>query len=768
MDGQHHRRFTQSEQDRTRWVSGTGRYIADIAAADALVAVFLRSPHAHAEITRLDTSDASAMPGVVRIITGADCTAAGFGNFRALMRYGMNGPRPMVVPFRPVLATSRVRYVGEAVACIIASSQTQALDAAEAVMVDYNPLPAVTWFGTDAATPPIYPEAPGNLALLHQAGDAPMVQAALAGAVHVVATSVDLPRIAPVTMEPGGAIARYNAALETYHLISPHQGINEFRPDLAAVLNVPESRIMVDLPDVGGGFGARSPAYPEHAALLLAAKLTGAAIRWVPARSETFLTDCHGRSTRLTGKLGLDADGRFTAMEITYATDLGAYVTTVGALVNVHNPLQSSSGTYAIPALSVAFSQYFSNASPVGPYRGAGRPDIALLIERLVDLAAAKLGVDPLELRARNIIPAASFPYRTAAGSTYDNADYAALLNTARDVADWQNNAARQQEAARRNRLFGRGVALFTEIAGAGASAHDQAQVNLYVTAGRVHAVMETVSGGSGQSQAETYAFVLAPLLGLDPADIVLNTSTAHSNLTGCGSIGSRSTQNAGSAIADAGAKIRAQLLAQAGLRANAPPEDLRIETGRIIRADGSLVMTIAQAVQAEGSSISVVGSAPSSVSFPSGCHIADVEIDRDTGVVILTRYIAVDDSGTILNPAVAEAQIHGGIVQGVGEVFSEAMRYDETGQPLTGSFMDYAMPRAADVPNFITLDLPTPSPNNPLGVKGLGEAGTTGALAAVTNAIANALSHIGAEIPQLPCTAERLWQAIQSRGDAG
>ncbi|OYV36405.1 MAG: xanthine dehydrogenase [Rhodospirillales bacterium 20-64-7] len=763
MDNQHHHRFTQSERDRTRWVSGAGRYVTDIAAPGALTAVFLRSPHAHAEITRLDAAEASAMPGVVRIITGADCTAAGFGNFRALMRYGMNGPRPMVVPLRPVLAIDRVRYAGEAVACIIATGQAQALDAAEAVIVDYNPLPAVTWFGTDTATPPIYHEAPGNLALLHQAGDAPMVQAELASATHVVSTSVDLPRIAPVTMEPGGAIARYDAARETYHLITPHQGINEFRPDLAAVLNVPETRIMVDLPDVGGGFGARSPAYPEHAALLLAAKLTGAAIRWVPTRSETFLADCHGRSTRLTGKLGLDPDGRFTALEIAYATDLGAYVTTVGALVNVHNPLQSASGTYAIPALSVLFSQYFSNASPVGPYRGAGRPDIALLIERLVDLAATKLSADPLELRARNIIPANAFPYRTAAGSTYDNADYATLLNTAREVAAWQNSSSRRREAAQRNRLFGRGVALFAEIAGAGASANDQALVCLQVSEGRVHAVMETVSGGSGQSQAETYAFVLAPLLGLDPADIVLNASPAHSNLTGSGSIGSRSTQNAGSAIADAGAKIRAMLLAQAGLRANAPPEDLLIDAGRINRADGSLVMTIVQAVQAEGGSLSVVGSTPSSVSFPSGCHIAEIEIDRDTGTATLTRYIAVDDSGTILNPAVAEAQIHGGIVQGVGEVFSEAMRYDETGQPLTGSFMDYAMPRAADVPSFITLDRPTPSPNNPLGVKGLGEAGTTGALAAVTNAVANALAQIGAELPALPCTAERLWQAMQS-----
>ncbi len=637
------------------------------------------------------------------------------------------------------------------------------MDAAEAIIVAYDPLPAVVGIDSAGEMPAIHADAPGNLALLHQAGDAQAAQAGLARAAHVIRTNLDLPRVAPVTMEPGGAIARYDTALKTYHLISPHQGINEFRPDLAAVLNVPEAQIMVELPDVGGGFGARSPAYPEHAALLLAARLTGETIRWVPTRSEAFLTDCHGRSTRLTGQLGLDENGRFIAMALDYEADLGAYVTTVGALVNIHNPLQTSSGAYAIPALSILFKQYFSNASPIGPYRGAGRPDIALLIERLVDLAAFEIGADPLALRAQNIIPSTQFPYLTAAGSTYDSADYAVLLATARQEADWDTMPARRAAAAARYRLRGCGVALFTEIAGAGGSAQDQAQVSLRVTGALAHADIETIIGGSGQSQAETYAFILAPLLGLDPADIVLNASPAHARLTGSGSIGSRSTQNAGSAVADAGGKLRAQLLAQAALRANAAPEDMRIEDGWVCRQDGSPVMSIAQIIESKGGSMTELGATPSSVSFPSGCHIAEIEIDRHTGVVTLTRYTAVDDSGTILNQAAAEAQIHGGIVQGVGEVIGEAMRYDETGQPLTGSFMDYVMPRAADVPSFVMLDRPTPSPNNPLGVKGLGEAGTTGALAAVTNAIANALGQIGAELPALPCTADKLWRAMQN-----
>lgn len=767
MDGSTRtRRPTQSAQDRTRWVSGAGRYVADIAVPpDALGAAFLRSPHAHAEIARIDVEAARAMPGVVTIVTGADCTAAGFGNFRAMMRYGTDGPRPLIAPFRPVLANDRVRFVGEPVACVIATSPAAAMDAAEAIMVDYRTLPAIVGLDQAQVGPDIHPEAPGNLAFLHQAGDDTAVKDAFARAAHIVSTRFELPRLAPTTMEPGGIVASYDEATSTYHLVTPHQGINEIRLDLAAVLNEPIERIRIELPDVGGGFGLRSPAYPEHAALLLAAKLTGRTVRWVPTRSEAFLNDYHGRSTRLAGRLALDADHRFTALEISYETDLGAYVTTVGAFVNVHNPLQSGTGTYAIPSVVGRFAQYFTNAGPIGPYRGAGRPDTAMLVERLVDRAATACGVDPLDLRARNAISAASFPYRTPFGAIYDSADYASLIDAARQASGWDDGEQRRTEAARRNALVGRGVALFTEIAGGGAATRDEARVTVGIVDGRATARIETVTGGSGQSQAETYAFILAAATGLDPADIVLDASPSDTMLTGAGSLGSRSTISAGGAVADAGQQIRTQLLAVAGLRANAAPEELAVANDCIERPDGSPVMTITEAITAAGGKIVVTGVKPVSSTFPSGCHVAEVEIDRDTGVVCLTRYVAIDDSGNVLNPKVAEAQIHGGIVQGVGEVLGEGMRYDETGQPLTGSFMDYTMPRAADVPNFVTGDRPTVSPNNLLGAKGLGEAGTTGALPAVANAIADALASIGAELPPLPCTSNRVWVAIRAAG---
>ena len=765
-------RPTQSARDRTRWVRGEGRYVADLPAADALAAAFLRAPYAHAEIAAIDTAPARALPGVVAVLTGEACIAAGFGNFRAMMRYGADGPRPLVVPRRPVLAEGRVRHVGELVACVVATTPAIAADALEAIVVDYRPLPAAVGIAGAAAAPAIHPEAPGNLAFRHQAGDAEAVRAAFAAAAHVVETELTLPRLAPSTMEPGGSLARYDAGRGVYQLATPHQGINEIRLDLAAVLNVPIERIEITLPDVGGGFGQRSPATPEHAALLLAARLTGRAIRWVATRSEAFVADYHGRSTRLRGRLALDRAGRFTGLEFDFDTDLGAYVTTVGALVNVHNPLQSCTGTYAIPAALARFSQYFTNCGPIGPYRGAGRPDMALLIEHLVDRAAAALGVDPLALRAANAVPAAAFPYRTGFGAVYDSADYAALIATVRAAAG-PDPATMRQDAARRGRLFGRGFALFTEIAGGGAAERDEARVTLGLSEGRVVATIETVTGGSGQSHAETYAGVLASRIGIDPADVTLRASPARSRLMGAGAIGSRSTVAVGNAVADAGAKLAEMLRTPAGLRANAAPAELVIAAGVIARRDGTPVMTIAEAVAAaapqggalEGGALEVTGVMPASATFPSGCHLAEVEIDPETGTIALTRYIAVDDAGVVLNPPVAAGQLHGGIVQGLGEVLGEGMRYDADGQPLTGSFMDYAMPRAADVPGFELHDRPTPSPHNPLGVKGLGEAGTTGALAAAVNAVADALRAAGAEMPALPCSPEHVWAALAARG---
>ena len=750
--------------DRTRFATGEGRYFADLPHDGALHAAFLRSPVAHAAIGRLNTEAARAMPGVVAILTAAECTDAGFSNFRVAMRYRGEDDRPLVVPFRPVLAQDAVRHVGEAVARVVATTRAQAEDAMEAIEVDYAIRPAVS--GLDAAQAPdaplVHPAAPGNTAIDFRTGDRAAVEHAMQTAAHVAEISIAVPRLAPVTMEPRGALAEYDAVRGVHRLVTPHQGINEIRLDLAAILNVAPEAIEIELPDVGGGFGARSPAYPEHAALLLAAKLTGRRVHWLGSRNEMFLTDYHGRSTRLFGRLALDAAHRFTALDVTYETDLGAYITPVGAFVNLHNPLQTVGGTYAIPAIAARFVQFFTHALPIGPYRGAGRPDMALLVERLVDRAAALSGTDPLHLRALNAIPRDAFPYRTPFGAVYDSADYPALIAAARQAADWDGFPARRSASARQRMLRGIGCALFTEIAGGGAVERDEARVTLSVHDGHASATIETVTGGSGQSQAETYAFVLRGQLGIDPADVRLLASPHDTRLNGAGSIASRSTINVGNAVADAGCKLAAKLLDVAGLRANAPPAELCLTAGRIDRADGTPVMSLGDAVAALGGRVVETGGVTPSSTFPSGCHIAEVEIDPATGRAHLLAYVAADDSGVVLNPVAAEGQMHGGIVQGLGEVFGEAIRYDADGQLLTGSFMDYPMPRADEVPFFRTIDRPVRSPHNPLGVKGLGEAGTTGALAAAANAVANALASAGAQMPELPATPERVWRTLR------
>jgi carbon-monoxide dehydrogenase large subunit len=757
------RRPTQSDEDRRRFVTGQGRYLADTLAEDGPVlhAAFVRSPHAHATIRAIDASAAVSMPGVVRVLTAADCTAAGLRGFPSIMRYRRPDGGGLIVPFRPVLAGDRVRHVGECVACVVATDRHAAQDAAEAVMVDYDPLPVVPDLTAALAdgAPLVHDEAPGNLAFIHEAGDAQAVAAAFAGAAHVVACESALPRLAPSPMEPRGALAWFDAAAGRYHLRTQHQGITGLRGDICAVFGIAPEDVFIELPDVGGGFGARSNLHPEQASVMLAARLTGARVAWIGTRTEAFLTDQHGRGTHLRGRLALDGDGRMLALDVVFDGDLGAYATTVGAHIHVHNPLQTLTGAYAIPVAAARFRVAFSNAAPTGPYRGAGRPDIALLVERLADKAAAALGLDPIALRARNALGRAAFPYRTAAGSVYDSGDFAALLAGARAASDWDGFATRRARSEASGFRRGRGVALFTEIAGGGAADRDEARVALAVTAdGNVTGTIETVTGGTGQSHAETYASIAAGPLGLDAADFRLRASIPDSRLIGAGSIASRSTISAGSAVLNGAESLRRMLLRPAALRANCAPEDLTIEAGAIRAADGRVIETVAGALAGLGGAIEVVGTQAMGVTFPSGCHVAEVEVDRETGAARLVAYTAVDDAGVVLNHTASEGQLHGGIAQGVGGALGEAIVTDADGQVLTASFMDYAMPRAADLVSFAVSDLPVPSPNNPLGAKGLGEAGTTGALAAVAAAVGDA---VGGDVA-LPVEAGQVWTRLR------
>lgn len=737
----------QAETERRRKLRGLGRYTADERFENAAFAAFVRGPHAHARIVSIDIAEAAAMPGVLRVLIGRDC--AELGNFPVIDRIG----KGLAIPFRPVLASDTVRHPGEAVACVIAETQAQALDAAEAVAVDYDALPAAT--GMADGAPLVHPGAPGNVAMRHTAGDADAVEAAMTAAAVVVETEIYLPRLAPVTLEPRAAAARWDAESGVYFIRAPHQGVNEMRRDFAGVFGLPADRFHVMDGEVGGGFGPRNIAYPEYAAVMLAARLTERPVIWNGTRSESFLTDIQGRGVRVRGRLAVDAAGRFTALSMEYDADLGAYISPVAVFANVNNPLQSLTGCYAIPAAHAVFRMMHTHAVPTGPYRGAGRPEMALLVERLVDIAARRLAIDPFELRNRNIIPFEAFPWTLPNGARYDSGDFARLMEVAREASDWDGFGARR--GATPGIRLGRGMTLFIEVSGGG-GAPDEAALTLSAVAGRAALRIETVTASTGQSHARTFALVAGPRLGLPEVSVTFVASHPGTALSGAGSYASRSTIAAGSAVAAAADALSERLRGQAALRANCAPEELHLADECVCRADGTPVCRI---VDLLNEPMTETGRVMPTNAFASGCHIAEVAVDEATGATVLTRYLAVDDAGVTIDHQAAEAQIQGGIAQGVGEVLGEEAVIDaDSGQPYAASLMDYMLPRANDFPGYRVMECNTPSPFNPLGVKGIGEAGTTGALCAVTSAVADALG--GRDLPAMPFTQERIWRALQ------
>jgi aerobic carbon-monoxide dehydrogenase large subunit len=736
----------QAEAERLRKLRGLGRYTADERFEGVAFAAFVRSPHAHARVVSVDVAEAAAMPGVVRVLTGQDC--AGLGNFPVMDRIG----KGLAIPFRPVLASDVVRHPGEAVACVVAATQAQALDAAEAVAVEYEALAAAV--GLVDGAPLVHPGAPGNVALRHEAGDAAAVDAAMAAAALVVETEITLPRLAPVTLEPRAAAAWWDSENGVYVVRAPHQGVNEMRRDFAAVFGLPADRFHVLGGEVGGGFGPRHIAYPEYVAVMLAARLVGRPVVWHGTRSESFLTDIQGRGVRVRGRLAVNAAGRFTALSMTYDADLGAYISPVAVFANINNPLQSLTGCYAIPAAHAVFRVMHSHAVPTGPYRGAGRPEMALLVERLVDIAARRLGVDPFVLRDRNIIPFEAFPWTLPSGARYDSGDFARMMRVAREASDWDGFAARRD--AMSGVRMGRGITLFIEVSGGG-GAPDEAALTLSAMDGQAVLRIETVTASTGQSHARTFALVAGPRLGLPEMSVELVASDPGTALSGAGSYASRSTIAAGSAVAMAADALSLRLRGVAALRANCAPEELHLTDETVCRADGSAVCRV---VDLLGEPMTEVGRVMPTNAFASGCHVAEVAVDEATGAVVLTRYLAVDDAGVTIDHQAAEAQIQGGIAQGVGEVLGEESVIDaESGQPYAASLMDYMLPRANDFPSYRVMECNTPSPFNPLGVKGIGEAGTTGALCVVTSAVADALD--GRDLPAMPFTQERLWRVL-------
>lgn len=754
---------------------GRGRFIDDAAEKHQAFGCFVRSPHAHARIAAIDAAPARAAPGVVAVLTAADLQAAGVGSVSSHPPIKGRSGAPVVEPPRPALAADRVMHVGQPVALVVANSAAAAQDAADAVAVAYDALEPVVGAARAAApdAPQLWPEAPGNLAIdwsfprSENDANALAVDRALADAPHVARVSCVNQRIVVASIEPRGATASYDPAHDRYTLRVCSQGVPAIRDGLARIMGIDRARLRVLTEDVGGAFGMKSSPYPEYPALLVAARMVGRPVHWMSSRSEAFVSDHHARDSLLDGELALDAKGKFLALRIRSLVDLGAYLGTVGVSLATMNFSLCLPGMYDIPLVDVSVRCVFTNTVPTAPFRGAGRPEANYLLERLVDAAARATGIAPDAIRRRNLVPASAIPYRTAIGTTYDSGDFPAVFDKALALAGYADFAKRRREAKRRGRLRGIGLSCLLEHAGGmpseGAALRFPGGAELVVALG---------AHPAGQGHASIFPRIAAERLGLDPDAVRLVHGDSDLEVASFSSVGSRTTMTAGSAIVRAAEAVieKGRRLAAAALEAD--EADIVFGEGAFSVAGTDRSITLfalaetAKARKARGEisedlDTKLVAETPHT--YPNGCHIAEVEIDPETGVVEVVAYTAVDDCGRTLDPVLVEGQIHGGVAQGLGQALREQAVFDmDSGQLLTGSFMDYGLPRATDLPALVTGEYNVPATTNPLGVKGVAEAGTTGALAAVMNAIADAIPGPAGARLDMPATPEKVWAACR------
>jgi carbon-monoxide dehydrogenase large subunit len=749
----------KGRREDDRLLKGQGRYTADWNFPGQLYACFLRSDRAHAFLRRLHTGEASKAPGVVAVFTGEDVRH--FKTPPPMVKY------PLKVPHRDVLARGKVRYVGQEIALVVADSAAAAQDAAEKIEVDFEELPAVV----DAAealaegAPQLHDDVPRNLAAAFEYGDARAAEEAIARAAHVTRLTLDSTRVSGTPMEPKSCSVVYDAAGDSYDVYASSQGISMMLPNFSAITGVPAERIRLHAQDVGGGFGIRSQAYPEYCALMHAAKALGRPVKWVGSRFETIVSDHHGRAALLAGELALDRDGRFTALRVRWTCNMGAYLSQAGPLINTINPSTHAINAYRIPALFGRHELVLTNTTSQTAYRGAGRPNVSYLVERLVDEAARETGLDRVELRRRNLISKEAFPYKTPAGSTYDSGDPPGELEEAVKFSDWKGFEGRREEAKRRGRLRGIGLAMFVEPSGGGAAPQEQAAIKFGESG---EASLYVLSGPSGQGHETMFAQIVAQVFGIDERNLTVKASDPLGpSLMGGGTVGSRSMMSHGGALHATAQEVVKKGLALAAKEMEVAPQDVEFREGKYRVKGTDLAMPFAEVARRHKSALDTQAGIPTPVAFPGGAHVAEVEIDPQTGVVEVAAYVAVDDSGRVLNHTLVEGQLHGGIVQGLGQALAEHCVYDAGGQLLTGSFMDYAMPRADMLKDVKLYDHSVPSPSNPLGAKGAGEAGTTGALPAVANAVIDALRPLGVHHLDFPYSPARVWHAIAAAKSA-
>ena len=751
-------------REDARLVTGHGRYTVDVAIEGQAAACFVRSDRAHAKIAKIDTDAARGMPGVVGVVTAADFAAAGWKGLPAMAFFKGVGGSSLHVPPRYGLAHERVRFVGEPVAIVVAETEHIAQDAAELIAVEYEDLPVLVE-AKDASAPGavrIHDDVPGNLALEYEYGNQQAAEQAMAGAAHKVRVEVRAQRISGNPMEPKSCVASYDAANDSFDVSVPTQGTSDLKNALALITGLPAERFRIHSADVGGGFGVRNEVYPEFLAVMMAAEKTRRAIKWTGTRGETLSGDHHARAADLSGELGLDRDGRFVALRVEWLVNLGAFCSNAGPLINtVAAPTSSAISLYNVTAIHGRHRLIFTNTTPVTAYRGAGRPNVAYLWERLVEDAAVALGIDSIELRRRNLLRKDMFPMRTPTNSNYDSGDPARLLKTALLAADWKGFAKRRREAKRRGKLRGIGLALFLEPSGG----LGKEQVEIRVESGGGLA-MYSNAGPSGQGHETVFPMLVADVLGIpaDKIELRYNDVTAP-KLAGTGSFGSRSLISHGAALQTAAKEIVEKGRKLAADEFEVAAGDVVFEDGQYNVAGTDLTVGIQTLIERKWSEpthpLDTNTTIDLASAFPSGAHVAEVEIDPDTGELELLNYIAADDCGNIVSHKLVEGQLHGGLMQGIGQVIGEHVAYDESGQFISGSFMDYFMPRAANVVPTRLIDCGVPSPANALGVKGAGEAGATGSVPALANAVFDALKAVNVRKIEMPYTPDRIWSAI-------
>ena len=751
-----------------RFVTGHGRYVDDIELPQQAYGVLVMSPHGHARIKRIDTSKAADAEGVLCVLTAKDAEADKLGLLVPIMPEDMGGPKGYRAS-RPLLAGDKARAVGDRIAFVVAESEAQARSAAELVEIDYEPLAAVTTIeaATKPGAPTVWDDNPGNIAFVMMMGSKEETDAAFAKAAHVTRLRLSNNRVSANSIEPRAALGEYAADGDGYTLYTASQNPHGVRSQLAGqVFHIPETKLRVVSPDVGGGFGMKGSPYPEDALVLWASRRIGRPVKWTSTRAEALQGDTHGRDQIVEGELALDAGGKILAIRAQSLHAVGSHVSAAAFATSMFS-VKLLSGVYDIPAGHILAKAVLTNTSPMAPYRGAGRPEATYLVERLIERAAIELKIDPVELRMRNFIPAAKMPYKNTSGIIYDSGDFAKVTRECLALADRKGFAARRAESRKSGKLRGWGMAYFLEEA----AIFNERMDLRFDPSGQITILAGTHSHGQGH--ATVYAQMVAEWLGVPFENIRFIQGDTNEVPIGRGTYGSRSMMVGGNALRRAADAIVEKAKPMAARMLEAAVGDIEFKDGKfsIVGTDRAIALTsVAQAFYAPmflppqfGVGLEAQGTfAAEPPCYPNGCHTCEVEIDPQTGVVAVVRYTAVDDVGRGMNHLLAEGQVHGGVAQGLGQALMENIVYDAGGQLVTGSFMDYAMPRADDLPSIDSEIAEIPATTNPLGIKGCGEAGATGAPPAIMAALLDALRSEGVEDFDMPATSARVWQALR------